>query len=98
VGKVRSSVSQVNAAALPREKTITVVIRVRAGRLFAGRSKNHIQSRVSAESCVGLKVGWGERGAGHLTHSLLHCTREMVGQSQTTSSKVKRGIVGAMNY
>ena len=45
VGKLSSSLSKVSVAALPREKTITVLIKVRTGRIFAGRSLKTISGR-----------------------------------------------------
>jgi hypothetical protein len=47
---------------------------------------------------VGLKAGWGERGAGRFTHTIILITWKMVGQSRTTISKAKRAVGWMMDY
>jgi hypothetical protein len=49
MGKVRYSLLQESVAALLRVKIITLIIKVRAYQIFAGRLKNHIRSRASVE-------------------------------------------------
>jgi hypothetical protein len=60
VGKLSSSLSKVRVAALPREKTKTLLIKVRTGQISRVGLKNKVRSRAS----VGCRLGETESSVG----------------------------------